>query len=1119
MEALRYLLQQEGAFVSAVDSSGDTPLHAALRSRHLDAALLLLDKGADPNAVSRERLETPLHVVCREKTSVSSRNSGEVAVKTVQEEEQQSERKSKGEQSDLLVIDTETTQSTEASSSLMQADVPSQASVVSELIRLGAHVDACDCAMSTPLHVACLANSVEAAVLLLESGADVNALNSDLASSLHLACQSADLDVVRLLLSQGASVNSLDLNHRTPAFYACERDDVTLVSELIQAGACLNIADVNGRTVLLHACHLYCLTEERRNQENQTVIKESVEAETSRALAPAEHVEDGVVPQSDVKSASPAGPELRLQITSNKTESGEDVPVIPESDHRPSFHPCNVKPRQERPRRASFHDIGSHSLHVPDTRRRARRGRLRRSSVHVDGDRIITPHHTPGVACTGETGRPVHRRRRSSSIVHLSSENMELIELLLNHGATVNAKDSAGRTVLHYACVSGNMHVVNIFLERGAEVNSADCEGKTALHLVAPTGNVFVLGTLLRHEADVNKADITGKTPLHYAADGNRLASVRCLLQSSAHINAQDQDGATPLHLAARQGCTDMVELLLGYDADIHVTDCKGCTPLHFAMTSGNREVIDMLIGAGASTCTVNCNGKTPGDMARDAGFADRQDCFHSIALSEGSSVNRPTVVQFEKEDIEETSACTYVNEKETDRSQKTEDSFNKTMNHCSQNSETGSLLHLEKDQDQPLSSDSSSSCSWETSSASASSPDNRPVWQQQAKLSETERTAKNRNNQKFNNDAGNVGVSSQGPTSADGGRSNLGHFSVLRPIFSANWQAMFQVSSDGGRFQKPFSDVLLTVPPSAVAEGTTVNVHTAVSTRIDLVRRAFKLPETEEVVSPLAEFSVGVDFRFDRRVCVTLPHFLPPEFDPELVCVYHGEPDMRDGKISAKKMTYRHVAVDFERQNGDDVSPCFQSDRSCRKTDNADGSVNHQDHSQLDNDKRYESDTDIAHGNSNTLRVSRDDALEGRGREPGETLRKTGDESGQLCTDSYRTTSEDLRGNNSRDFCDGSSLESKLSEHRGRSFFTFAADGRLLIYTDRFCGFVCTFCHKKAKKSKKMAHPPPLYAMLNGSAHDFPLVTISLIIWDARITVTDFLHVSGTRGIDQGCG
>jgi ankyrin repeat protein len=57
---VKYLVEEKGADVKAVDVYGNTPLHRASQNGHLDVVKYLVEKGADFQAVDKVG-DTPLH--------------------------------------------------------------------------------------------------------------------------------------------------------------------------------------------------------------------------------------------------------------------------------------------------------------------------------------------------------------------------------------------------------------------------------------------------------------------------------------------------------------------------------------------------------------------------------------------------------------------------------------------------------------------------------------------------------------------------------------------------------------------------------------------------------------------------------------------------------------------------------------------------------------------------------------------------------------------------------------------------------------------------------------------------------------------------------------------------
>ena len=66
-----------------------------------------------------------------------------------------------------------------------------------------------------------------------------------------------------------------------------------------------------------------------------------------------------------------------------------------------------------------------------------------------------------------------HHLRKIFSIVlekYLASSCLDIVRLLIAHGADVNAQSSSGNTPLMYACAGGHEDVVRVLLEAGAHV-------------------------------------------------------------------------------------------------------------------------------------------------------------------------------------------------------------------------------------------------------------------------------------------------------------------------------------------------------------------------------------------------------------------------------------------------------------------------------------------------------------------------------------------------------------------------------------------------------------------------------------------------------------------------
>jgi ankyrin repeat protein len=105
----------------------------------------------------------------------------------------------------------------------------------------------------TPLHVAALEGSVDAAKALIERGADVNAQDGDGMAPLHLALEFGQCDMALFLLQHSADVNVHDRGGRTPLHLAAKAGCVEAAKLLLGHGADVNVRDGDGNTLLHYA--------------------------------------------------------------------------------------------------------------------------------------------------------------------------------------------------------------------------------------------------------------------------------------------------------------------------------------------------------------------------------------------------------------------------------------------------------------------------------------------------------------------------------------------------------------------------------------------------------------------------------------------------------------------------------------------------------------------------------------------------------------------------------------------------------------------------------------------------------------------------------------------------
>lgn len=133
------------------------------------------------------------------------------------------------------------------------------------------------------------------------------------------------------------------------------------------------------------------------------------------------------------------------------------------------------------------------------------------------------------------------------------------------------------QSFLHVASMMDLLDIVKLLLESGANVNATDADDMMPLHAAC---SWFTSELLLANGANVNAIDKNGRTPLHHASYSGYLPVVTSLVFSGARINFKNNWGQTPYDEfmnrwaypdspAWKRGYVDIMSFLFVYEAGI----------------------------------------------------------------------------------------------------------------------------------------------------------------------------------------------------------------------------------------------------------------------------------------------------------------------------------------------------------------------------------------------------------------------------------------------------------------------------------------------------------------------------------------------------------------------
>ncbi|XP_012723981.2 ankyrin repeat domain-containing protein 50 isoform X1 [Fundulus heteroclitus] len=554
-EAVRLLLDA-GADVNGCDSEGRTALRAAAWGGHEEIILTLLDYGANINKAD-SRGQTPLIAAAymghHETVEILLNHNAEV---------------------DLADGDGRTALSVAALCVPTAAAIKGYGAVASLLLERGADPGHRDNDGMTPLLLAAYEGNEDVVELLLEAGADVDesagpdgSISAAAAVTPLLASAAmGHMKTVSRLLFWGADVDAIDCEGRTALCLAAARGSLEVVRALLDRGLDENHKDDLGWTPL-HAAAC----------EGHRAVCAALTDQGSMAR----------VGEMDIEGRTPlilAAQEGHLSTVKLLLDRRSPI------DHR------------------------------------AYDGHSALSAAFLEG-------HTEVAELLMKRGADTDvRDAEGRPLLYLLvlEGRLNMATLVIEKGGVpLESRDPEGRTALHVASWQGCVEIVDLLLKHGANPNAQDTEGRPPVHSVAWTGHRKVGHRLLAaNSVNIDLACHQGATALSIAAQEGHVDIVKMLLEKGANPNHIDKYGRSPVKVAGKHGHVTIVQLLENYGAKPYL----GPLPISSTVSPSKPNKILSLLESNVVEVTA---ATTSSSLSSPGSTGER---FHSMQSSQTSS-------------------------------------------------------------------------------------------------------------------------------------------------------------------------------------------------------------------------------------------------------------------------------------------------------------------------------------------------------------------------------------------------------------------------------------------------------------------------------------------------
>jgi len=142
-------------------------------------------------------------------------------------------------------------------------------------------------------------------------------------------------------------------------------------------------------------------------------------------------------------------------------------------------------------------------------------------------------------------------------------------------------------TLVHIAAMRGHAEVIRLLCEAGAPIDARNSDNHTALHEAARHDKGEACKVLLECGASKSARANFNENALHFASKHGGVTAAKALVEGGCKIGAKGKNGYTALHKAVRNGNTKMVRALLDLGASLSQKTFYRVTPEQLSKTPG----------------------------------------------------------------------------------------------------------------------------------------------------------------------------------------------------------------------------------------------------------------------------------------------------------------------------------------------------------------------------------------------------------------------------------------------------------------------------------------------------------------------------------------------------
>ena len=186
--------------------------------------------------------------------------------------------------------------------------------------------------------------------------------------------------------------------------------------------------------------------------------------------------------------------------------------------------------------------------------------------------------------------------------------NENMIKLLIDNGASLNALDENDRTPFHVLCLNDNItfNILKyfIFIYKNININP-DKDKWNIIHYLFSNKNITedMIKLVIEEGFDLECLTNDNDTPINILCGNSKatLNMIKLLIDKNVSIEHNNCYNWKPIHYACLNGNKDIIKYIIDISTDLEIKANNSLSPLYFILKLNDDELLYYIIDKGVS--------------------------------------------------------------------------------------------------------------------------------------------------------------------------------------------------------------------------------------------------------------------------------------------------------------------------------------------------------------------------------------------------------------------------------------------------------------------------------------------------------------------------------------